>query len=138
MSKYDREEMEYLFRNYYRYKKDLEVLKEKVARMEAAATKITPNFTPDLPPGPRTGPPTSKVEKYAIRITMANEKIDGLEKLINATDELFDALRPHQRYLIKCVECNQMTIKEFAKQNKMQVNSIRVNLNNIYDKLAKI
>lgn len=138
MGKYERSEIEILFRNYYRYKRDVEGLIEKVARMEAAATKITPNFSADVPAGPRTGPPTSRVEKYAIRITMARETIADLEKLINATDELFEALRPHQRYLIKCIECNRVSPKEFAKQNNMNVNTIRVNLNNIYKKLAEL
>ena len=138
MEKYERSEMEHLFRNYYRYKRDLDALKEKVERMETRATKITPNFTPDLPPGPRTGPPSNTVEKYAIRITMAREKIEGLEKLVAATDELFAKLRPHQKYLIKCVECNRMPVKEFAKRNNMNVNTIRINLNNIYKKLAEI
>lgn len=138
MSKYERSEMEHLFRNYYHYRRDLEALREKVSRMEAQATKITPNFTADLPAGPRTGPPTSKIEKYAIRITMARETMADLEKLIAATDELFAALRPHQKYLIKCIECNRMKPKEFALRNKMNVNTVRMNLNNIYKKLAEI
>lgn len=134
----NREDATYLFKNYYRYKKDLEGLQEKVARMEAAATKITPNFTPDLPPGPRTGPPTSKVEKYAIRITMAREQIETLEKLIKTTDDMFAILRPHQKYLIKCIVCNGMTIKDFANRNKMHPNTIRVNLNSIYKRLESV
>ena len=138
MSKYERSEMEYLFRNYYHYKRDLEALQEKVSHMEAQATKITPNFSADVPAGPRTGPPTSRVEKYAIRITMARETIADLEKLIAATDELFAALRPHQKYLVKCIECNHMKPKEFAYRNKMNVNTVRMNLNNIYKKLAEI
>ena len=138
MAKYERAEMENLFRNYYRYMRDLQALKEKVERMEAQATKITPNFSADLPAGPRTGPPTSKIEKYAIRITMARETIADLEKLVAATDELFAALRPHQRYLVKCIECNHMKPKEFAHRNNMNVNTIRMNLNNIYKKLEEI
>lgn len=133
-----REDANRLFATYYKHKKDLEDLKEKVERMRAAATKITPNFTPDLPPGPRTGPPTSKVEKYAIRITMAQETIKNLELMINATDDMFDVLRPHQKYLVKCILCNGMTIKDFAKREKLHPNTVRMNLDKIYKRLETV
>lgn len=134
----ERSEVEYIFRNYYRYQKDLEKLKEQVIRWDAAATKITPTYSKDIPTGPRNGPPTSKIEKYAIRIARGKEKIQQLQQLIAAGDRLFAALRPHQRYLVKQILCNGMKPKEFAKQERIHVNTVNANLEKIYTKLEAV
>ena len=134
----ERDDIDYIFKNYYRYQQDLEKLKEQVIRWDAAATKITPTYSKDIPTGPRTGPPTSKVEKYAIRIARGKEKIQQLEQLIAAGDRLFAALRPHQRYLVKRILCNGMKPKEFAKQERIHVNTVKANLEKIYTKLESV
>jgi hypothetical protein len=128
----DREDVDYIFKNYYRYKSDIEKLKEQVIRWEAAATKITPKYGQDidvLPP--RDNPRPSKVEAYAIRIARGKEKIANLERLIKAGDDMFAVLRPHQRYLVKRILCNGMKIKDFAKQESIHRNTVKKNLERI-------
>lgn len=135
----DREDVDYIFKNYYRYKSDIEKLKEQVIRWEAAATKITPKYGQDidvLPP--RDNPRPSKVEAYAIRIARGKEKIANLERLIKAGDDMFAVLRPHQRYLVKRILCNGMKIKDFAKQESIHRNTVKKNLERIYEKLEAI
>ena len=133
-----KEDATYLFKNYYRYKRDLETLKEKVERMEASATRITPNFSPDMAPTGAGRPPKNRVEQYAIRIVMAREKIENLEQLITMTDKMFALLRPHQKYLVKCILCNGMKIREFANREKLHPNTVRMNLDKIYKRLEKV
>ena len=135
----EKEDINYIFKNYYRYKSDLEKLKEQVIRWETAATKITPKYGQDidiLPP--RDNPRPSKVEAYAIRIARGKEKIESLEKLISTADEMFSLLRPHQRYLVKRILCNGMKIKDFAKQESIHRNTVKKNLERIYEKLEVV
>jgi hypothetical protein len=113
----DRSEIEYLFKNYYRYTSQRESLLEQIEVLTARATKITASFDPEkVGTAPRDNPRPSKVELYAIKIVKAKEKVKQLDMLIGAGDEMFSALRPHQRYLVRCIVCNGMKPEEFSQK----------------------
>lgn len=135
----ERSEIEYLFKNYYRYTQQRDALMEQVEDLMAKATKITPNFDPEkVGSAPITNPKPSKVEKYAVKIVNAKEKIRQLEILIGGADELFKALRPHQKYLVKCCVCNGMKPEDFSAREGIKPLSVKHNLDAIYKKLEAL
>lgn len=134
----DREDINQLLKGYYRYKESMQRLQEKVAILETRATKVTATYDPNKGNIPKNNPKASRVEKNAIKIAEAKEQIEQYEKLITITDDLLRVLRPHQRYLIKCIVANGMTEKEFAKREGIKnPQTIRINLERIYKKLEK-
>lgn len=135
----DKSDAERIFKNYYRYKDRRDALMEQIEVLTARATKITPNFDPDkVGSAPFTNPKPSKVERYAIKIVSAREQIKKLNILLSAGDELFDALRPHQRYLVRCMVCNGMSAETFAKQADIKPLTAKKNLEKIYKLLEKV
>ena len=135
----NRSEIEYLFKNYYRYKQQRESLAEQVETLMARATKITPNFDPEkVGSVPFSNPKPSKVERYAVKIVTAKDKIRQLDMLIEACDDLFKALRPHQKYLVKCMVCNGMKPEEFSAREGIKPLSAKHNLEAIYKKLEAL
>jgi hypothetical protein len=132
----DRAEIEYLFKNYYRYSTQRESLKEQIEILTARATKITASFDAEkISAAPRDNPKPSKVERYAIKIVNAKEKIKQLDSLIAVGDNLFASLRPHQRYLVRCVVCNGMKPEDFSRREGIKPLTVKHNLDAIYKKL---
>ena len=139
MGTYSREEIEYMLKNYFRWKKQRDNLQEQVERFEAIATKMTPSYDPNKGNVPIDNPKSSKVEKNAIKIAEAKEKIEQLTKLIDATDELLRALRPHQRYLLKCCVANGMDPKDFARREGLKNPAqVKVTIKKLLDKLENV
>lgn len=135
----ERTDAERIFKNYYPFKARRDGLLEQIEVLTTRATKITPNFDPDkVGSVPFSNPKPSKVERYAIKIVSAREQIRQLEIMINAGDELFNALRPYQRYLVKCMVCNGMSPEAFAKQAEIKPLTARRNLDKIYKKLETV
>lgn len=135
----ERADAERIFKNYYPFISRRDGLMEQIEVLTARATKITPNFDPEkVGSVPFTNPKPSKVERYAVKIVSAKEQIRQLEIIINAGDELFGALRPHQKYLVKCMVCNGMTAEVFAKQAGIKPISAKKNLDKIYKILEKV
>lgn len=135
----EKADIEYLFKRYYIYVQQRDALLEQIAKLEAKATKISPSFDANKAGAPPiTNPKPSKVERYAIKIVEAQKKVDQLEQLIAAGDRLFKALRPHQRYLVRCVVCNGMKPEEFSKREGIAPATVRLNLSKIYKKLENV
>lgn len=135
----ERSDIEYLFKNYYRYTSQKEALQEQIEILAARATKITASFDAEkVSAAPRDNPKPSKVERYAIKIVNAKEKIRQLDLLISTTDKLFNALKPHQRYLVRCVVCNSMKPEDFSRKEGIKPATITQNLDKIYKKLETV
>lgn len=135
----ERNDIEYLLKNYYRYTQQRQQLLDQIEALTAKATKITASFDPEkVSAAPRDNPKPSKVERYAIKIVNAKDKVKQLDQLISATDELLQSLRPHQRYLLKCVVSNGMKPEEFAKREGIHKNTVKTNLDKIYKKLETV
>ena len=134
----DREDINQLLEGYYRYKGAVERLQEKIAILEAQATKISPSYDPNKGNIPKNNPKASKIEKYAVKIAEAKDQIEQYEKLITITDNMLKTLRPHQRYLIRCIVSNKMDLKEFAKREGIKSpQSVKITLEKVYQKLEK-
>ena len=134
----DREDVNQLLQGYYRYKDAVDSLKTKLEILEAQATKVTPSYDPNKGNIPKNNPKSSKIEKNAIKIAEAKDQIEKYERLISITDNMLKTLRPHQRYLIKCIVSNKMDFKQFAKREGIKnPQTVRNNLEKIYQKLEK-
>ena len=135
----EREDIIYIFKNYYRYKELRERIQDQIVDFEARATKVTPNFDPENVGGaPITNPKPSKVELYSVKLVEAQERVKELDTLIDTADKLLGALWPRQRYLIQCVVCNSMSYEQFAKKAKITPATVKANLEKIYKKLETI
>lgn len=135
----EREDIIQLLKGYYRYKETIQRLQEKIAILETRATKTTATYDPNKGNVPKDNPKPSKIEKNAIKLAEAKELISQYETLVNAADNLLNVLRPHQRYLIRCIVCNGMSEKEFAKREGLKsVQSVKITLNKIYKKLETV
>ena len=135
----ERADAERIFKNYYPFKARRDGLLEQIEVLTTRATKITPNFDPDkVGSVPFSNPKPSKVERYAIKIVSAREQIRQLEIMIDAGDELFNALRPYQRYLVKCMVCNGMKAEDFARQAGIKPLTAKKNLDTIYKRLENV
>lgn len=133
-----REDINQLLKGYYRYKDTVERLKAKVEILEAQATKVTPSYDANKGNIPKDNPKSSKVEANAIKIAEAKQLIEQYERLIAAADDLLRALRPHQRYLIRCIVCNNMDVSTFAKREGLTTQTVKTNLRKIYQKLEAV
>lgn len=134
----DREDVNQLLQGYYRYKDAVDSLKTKLEILEAQATKVTPSYDPNKGNIPKNNPKSSKIEKNAIKIAEAKDQIEKYERLISITDNMLKTLRPHQRYLIKCIVSNKMDFKQFAKREGIKnPQTVKNNLEKIYQKLEK-
>ena len=128
-----------LLRNYYRYIQQRESLQEQIDNLMTRATKITPNFDPEkVGSVPFSNPKPSKVELYAVKIVSAQKKIEQLDMLISEGEKLFKVLRPHHKYLVKCILCNGMPPEEFSKREGIKPQTVKANLEKIYKKLEEI
>jgi hypothetical protein len=135
----DRADIKQLLEGYYRYKEGAEKLRAKVEILEAQATKKTASYDPNKGSIPKDNPKPSKVERNAIKIAEAKEQIEQLEMLVAAADDLLSHLKPHQRYLIRCIVSNKMSEKEFAKREGLKsVQSVKITLDKIYKKLETV
>lgn len=135
----EKKDIEYLFRRYYVYIQQRDALLEQIAKLEAKATKITQSFDANkVGSEPIDNPRPSKVERFAVKIVEAQKKVEQLNTLISAAEDLFKALRPHQRYLVKCVVCNGMKIEDFSRKEGIKPTTVNANLSKIYKKLENV
>jgi DNA-binding CsgD family transcriptional regulator len=134
----DRADIKQLLEGYYRYKEGAEKLRAKVEILEAQATKKTASYDPNKGSIPKDNPKPSKVERNAIKIAEAKEQIEQLEMLVAAADNLLSHLKPHQRYLVRCLVCNGMKPEEFSRREGIKPLTVKVNLEKIYKKLETV
>jgi len=135
----EKQDIEYLFKRYYVYIQQRDALLEQIEKLEAKATKITQSFDANkVGSEPINNPKPSKVERFAVKIVEAQTKVDQLNTLIGAAEDLFKVLRPHQRYLVKCIVCNGMKIEDFSRKEGIKPSTVNINLSKIYKKLENV
>ena len=134
----DREEVNQLFKNYYVYKDRIKTLKDAVERLETQATKVTPSYDPNKGGVPKNNPKSSKIEKNAVKIADIQKNIDRLQRYIDVADTVLMRIKPHNRYMIKCIISNNMSYEEFAKRAGIQKQTVRNNMEKIYKRLEDV
>ena len=132
------EEVKQLLGKYYRYKEQIEYLDREIEKLETRATKRTQTFTPDPNTTPINNPRPSKVEKNAIKVVELEEKKKDVQTLLDTADKLLDSLMYRRKYLVKCVICNGMKIKDFAKREGLPVKRAEEQLKKAMDQLVLI
>ena len=136
--RFERNEIEQLLSNHYVYESKIKKLSEQIEILEARATKKTTSYSQDQGSTPITNPKPSKVEKNAIKLAECKKIKEDFERLYDYSTRMYHELRPHQRYMIRCVKANKIPYKEFAKQQELKPAHVKSNVDRCVKRLASM